>query len=61
MPCAALAHINQVSLASADTCIMIYPKRDTLFLSKNTSKAILTKLGTDFAILVGIQRGTKVN
>jgi hypothetical protein len=40
---------------------MIYPRRDTLFLSKNTSKVILPKLGTDFAILLGIQRGTKVN
>jgi hypothetical protein len=52
---------EEVSLASANTFIMIYPRQDTLFLSKNTSKVMLPKLGTDFAILVGIQRGTKVN
>ena len=35
----------------------ICPRRDSLFLSKNTSKVILPKLGTDFkfVILVGIQ------
>ena len=46
---------GEVTLASTDTFTIVYPRRDTLLLSKNTSTAIPQKLGTDGAVLVGTQ------